>query len=142
MTFFCYFQTKKFFLTIFSFQKNYFKNFFRFIRKVENPSVLRKNFFAPNYNTVYQHKLSLMQLMFTIVKEDLLFLILKKLKYSYYVSFQGLRVSSDPVSLDSIDSSLPHPSTHCILYILCCSPQLVYYYYYASLSNGTKLNHR
>jgi hypothetical protein len=45
------FSNKNFFMKIFSCQKNYFENFFRFFRKVKNPSVLRKNFFAPNYNT-------------------------------------------------------------------------------------------
>jgi hypothetical protein len=51
--FFAIFKQKNFFLKINSCQKNYFKNFFRFFRQVKNPSVLRKNFFAPNYNTVY-----------------------------------------------------------------------------------------
>jgi hypothetical protein len=44
---------KKFFFKLFYCQKNYFKKFSRIFRKVKNPSVLRKNFFVPNYNTGY-----------------------------------------------------------------------------------------
>ncbi len=49
--FFAIFKQKISFWKYFVVKKNYFKKFFRIFRKVENSSVLRKDFFVPNYNT-------------------------------------------------------------------------------------------
>jgi hypothetical protein len=55
MTLFLLFSNKKIYFEYFFLSKKLFLKFSRFFGKIQYPSVLRKNFFAPNYNIGYRH---------------------------------------------------------------------------------------